>query len=195
MLPPAFRDENSAPPSTEFRPACVPGVKPRAPVFRGPAAGPPIPAPPPAARSAPRRTPWIAAAAGAFVLLAAGGAWFASHARAPVPAGAPPPPAAAPIAPVEADSLTGPADSQPRLKLGAAPRSPEPDAAVVPTIVCRVLVDERGRVGDARIFRSRLDLASFEDAALAAVRGFVFEPARRAGAPVPVWVNWPVTFE
>jgi protein TonB len=195
MLPPALRDPfPPAQASTEFRPANPLDAKPRAAVLRSRAAAPPVP--PPAASPAPARKAWIAVAVGALVLLAAGGAWFASHARAPEPAAAPRTAAgtAAPQAPVEADSLTEPADAPPKLKVGPAPRSPEPDAAVSPTIVCRILIDEQGRVRDARIFRSRLDLASFEDAALVAVREWTFEPARRGGTPVPVWVNWPVTF-
>jgi protein TonB len=63
-----------------------------------------------------------------------------------------------------------------------------------PTIVCRLLIAADGRVADAKIYRSRLDLAAFEDAALDAVRQYRFTPGRLSGAPVPVWINWPVTF-
>lgn len=100
-----------------------------------------------------------------------------------------------PAAALEATALTGPGDAQPRLVEGVGPRSPQPDLAVSPTIVCRLLVDERGAVTEAAIYRSRLDLAAFEEAALDAARRFRFEPAHKAGQPVAVWINWPVTFQ
>jgi TonB family protein len=103
--------------------------------------------------------------------------------------------AAAPTRPaVEATLLTGPRDAKPTLISGSPPAAPDPTSTLKPSIVCRLLVDPDGRVADAKVYRSRLDLAAFEDAALDAVRGYRFSPGRLAGAPVPVWINWPVTF-
>ncbi|HXO26378.1 MAG TPA: energy transducer TonB, partial [Thermoanaerobaculia bacterium] len=103
-------------------------------------------------------------------------------------------PAAASQPAVEATLLTGPADAIPSLIAGAAPASPDPTATLKPTIVCRLLVAADGHVADAKIYRSRLDLATFEDAALDTVRRYRFAPGRRAGRPVPVWINLPVMF-
>jgi len=106
--------------------------------------------------------------------------------------------AAAPVAParqaIEATQLTGPRDAPPTLVSGPPPVAPDPNAALKPTIVCRLLIGAEGSVADAKIYRSRLDLAAFEDAALDAVRKYRFTPGRLAGAPIPVWINWPVTF-
>jgi TonB family protein len=164
---------------------------PPAPVLAStPAAGP--------ARAAARGW-WIGVAA-ALLLLGAGG-WlvFARHdaaaaAGGPPAAGEAPPVAAASQPAVEATLLTGPADAVPSLIAGAAPAAPDPTATLKPTIVCRLLIAADGRVADAKIYRSRLDLATFEDAALDAVRQYRFAPGRRAGRPVPVWINWPITF-
>lgn len=141
---------------------------------------------------------WIGVAAALLLLGAVSWLAFARHDVA-AGAGDPPAaggaPAAAPGQPaVEATLLTGPRDAVPSLLAGAAPASPDPAATLKPTIVCRLLVAADGRVADAKIYRSRLDLTTFEDAALDAVRQYRFAPGRRAGRPVPVWINWPVTF-
>ncbi|HEY6320217.1 MAG TPA: energy transducer TonB, partial [Thermoanaerobaculia bacterium] len=140
---------------------------------------------------------WIGVAAALLLLGAVSWLAFARHDAA---AGAAGPPAAAGAPAVatqpaiEATLLTGPADAIPSLITGAPPASPDPAATLKPTIVCRLLVAADGRVADAKIYRSRLDLATFEDAALDAVRQYHFARGRRAGRPVPVWINWPVTF-
>ncbi|MGZ3440817.1 MAG: TonB family protein, partial [Polyangia bacterium] len=95
---------------------------------------------------------------------------------------------------VDARELTGAADALPTLAEGAPPLPPSAQWAVAPTIVCRLTIGADGRVEQGRIYRSRLDLAAFEDAALAAVEGWRFHPARRGGAPVAVTINWPVSF-
>jgi TonB family protein len=141
---------------------------------------------------------WIGIAAALMLLAAVSWLAFARH-DAAAGAGDPPaaggaPAAAASQPAVEATLLTGPRDAVPSLIAGAAPASPDPAATLKPTIVCRLLVADDGRVADAKIYRSRLDLATFEDAALDAVRQYRFAPGRRAGRPVPVWINWPVTF-
>lgn len=95
---------------------------------------------------------------------------------------------------IDASALTGPEDLRPVLLSGELPEVPSTGLAVVPTIVCRLHIDERGVVTHARIYRSRLELAAFEEAALEAVRSFRFAPAQKGGEAVPVWLNWPVTF-
>ena len=101
---------------------------------------------------------------------------------------------AAPVEPIESATLTGAGDVQPELVSGEVPRSPDPESAVSPSIVCRILIAEDGAVKEASVFRSRLDLAKFEEAAIAAVKTYRFRPAVRAGRPVPVRTNFPVTF-
>jgi phosphate binding protein len=95
---------------------------------------------------------------------------------------------------VDASELTGPNDSPPTLLQGLPPTPPKLDWAVAPTIVCRLTIDRDGTVQKSRVYRSRLDLAAFEDAALAAVERYRFSPARKSGVPVAVTINWPVSF-
>ena len=59
----------------------------------------------------------------------------------------------------------------------------------------RLLVDVRGEVAEAHVYQPRAELVAFEQAALEAAQDFRFEPARRAGQPVPAWVQYPVRFE
>jgi TonB family protein len=96
---------------------------------------------------------------------------------------------------VEANALSEPGDVPPRVLSSTAPSSPDRTLAIKPTIVCRILVGTDGTIRDAKIYRSRLDLASFEEAALEHVKTLRFAPGRRAGAPVAVWLNWPVSFQ
>lgn len=96
--------------------------------------------------------------------------------------------------PVEVSRLVPPADTLPQLLAGEPPAAPASDLAVVPMVICRVLINEQGEVAEAKVFRSRVELAAFEEAAVAAVQGYRFSPAQQAGAPVPVWLNLPVTF-
>jgi TonB family protein len=104
-----------------------------------------------------------------------------------------PPPAPAP-APVEASQLRTPRDELPVLIAGEPPASPEPGLALRPTIVLRLLVDANGNVAQAEVYRSRPELARFEEAAVGAARRFAFRPGRREGVPLGVWINWPVDF-
>jgi phosphate transport system substrate-binding protein len=96
--------------------------------------------------------------------------------------------------PYEATTLNGPGDVQPQLLRGEAPALPDPNKTLSPTIMCRISLDNTGRVTDARPLHSRPDLAKFEHAALAAIRNFRFTPGQAAGAPVAVNMNWAVTF-
>jgi protein TonB len=151
---------------------------------------------------APRRSPAVPIAAGLLLILAAaGGTWLV---RGGHPSSAASPAAATavassgalpPLAAIEATELKRAGDALPTLLSGDAPRSPNPESALVPTIVCRLLVAEDGSVREASIFQSRLDQASFENAALATVKTYRFHPGRRAGKPVAVWINWPVSFQ
>ncbi len=143
---------------------------------------------------------WLIAAAAAALVLVCAISWlaFARHEVSTAPGGAAGEaaiPAAAPAATaVEASRLTGPQDAMPTLVAGQPPAAPDAGAALKPTVVCRLLLDAEGRVTDAKIYRSRMDLAAFEDAALDAARKYRFTPGRLAGKPVPVWINWSVTF-
>ncbi|MEP0774603.1 MAG: TonB family protein [Acidobacteriota bacterium] len=161
-----------------------------------PAPFPARPASRPQAQRTPGRLPLIAGLAALAVLAAAGG-YFALAQRSQkaddqptAAAGASPK-----IEPVEASELTLPGDRRPVLVEGTPPPSPLPDLAVRPTIVCRILIGVDGKVQEAQVYQSRLDLAQFEAAALAAVRSYRFTPATRNATPVPVWINWPVSFE
>ena len=96
--------------------------------------------------------------------------------------------------PLEAATLDQPGDAPPQLAAGVPPQPPAQALPLSPTIVCRLLVGADGAVHKAQIFRSRLELAQYEDAALAAVQRYRFIPARHAGRPVAVWLDWPVQF-
>jgi phosphate binding protein len=146
-----------------------------------------------------RRLGWIAVgAAGAGVVCAAVLIAVPAPRPRPLPAASagvtPKPRTSAVRAPVDAARLTGPGDAPPALRSAAPPEKPAVDLALAPTVVLRLLVDETGAVREARVYRSRLELAAFEDAAIEAARGFRFEPARQAGQPVAAWINWPVSF-
>lgn len=101
-------------------------------------------------------------------------------------------PVAAPAAPAP---VTPPDFSADYLK-NPAPRYPleARRAREQGTVRLKVLVTPDGRVGEIRVLRSsghdRLD-----EAALKAVRGWRFAPARQAGTPVAAWVIVPVPFQ
>jgi TonB family protein len=124
-------------------------------------------------------------------------AWLA-HPPTAATIGATPPPAAIaarlPDEPFDAARLTGPGDAAPTLIAGTPPVAPATALPLSPTIVCRILVAVDGTVARAQIFRSRLELTPYEDAAVAAVQRYRFTPAKRGGQPVAVWINWPVRF-
>ena len=62
------------------------------------------------------------------------------------------------------------------------------------TVVLEVLVDERGRVGDLRVFTSS-GYTSLDRAAVASVEKWLFEPGARGDESVAMWVRIPVRFE
>lgn len=61
------------------------------------------------------------------------------------------------------------------------------------TVVLEVEVLASGRCGTVNVLRSS-GSRLLDDAAVLAVRGWVFRPARRWREPVPFWVEIPVTF-
>ncbi len=86
-----------------------------------------------------------------------------------------------------------PVDVLPRALVTRPPQWP-PDAPGPGPVEVRVLalVDENGRVTEARAREAR---APFDAAAVAAVLGWRFQPARRGGESVRTWVEIPVRFE
>lgn len=196
-----LKDEGKLPPvrlaaQVGAHPAAAPAVPP-APLPQRQVAPQPVPfpaRPKPAPQRAPKRSPLpLVVGVAALVILGGVGAYVALGTKGnPSTDEAQASPA---VAPLEASELTGPGDRQPVLRQGTPPASPAPELAVRPTIVCRILVNREGRVEEARVYQSRLDLAPFETAALEAVRGYRFSPALKNGTPVPVWVNWPVSFQ
>jgi TonB family protein len=95
---------------------------------------------------------------------------------------------------LEAGALAGPDVAPPELLSGTPPASPEPGFGPHPVVVCRVLVAADGHVARAEVLQRQPELASYEEAALAAVKDFRFLPARKDGTAVAAWVNWPVPF-
>ena len=59
------------------------------------------------------------------------------------------------------------------------------------TVLVQALVGKDGHVKDTKVLRS---IPPLDDAAVNAVRQWVFKPARTAGKPVAVWVAVPVRF-
>jgi TonB family protein len=113
---------------------------------------------------------------------------------APAATVAPATTATATEAPLEASQLVGPGDEPPQLIAGAPPHTPAQALPLSPTIVCRILIDRDGTVVKSAVFRSRVDLTLYEDAALAAVQHWRFRPGRHGGRAVAAWINWPVQF-
>ncbi|HKQ59379.1 MAG TPA: energy transducer TonB [Candidatus Eisenbacteria bacterium] len=60
------------------------------------------------------------------------------------------------------------------------------------TVLVQALVGADGKVKDTRVVKS---VPGLDDAAVAAVRQWVFKPAMTKGKPVAVWVAVPVRFE
>jgi protein TonB len=61
-------------------------------------------------------------------------------------------------------------------------------------VVLEVLVDEEGRVGDMRLFRSSKH-GILDRAAMASVKKWLFEPGMHGGEPVEMWVRVPIRFQ
>jgi protein TonB len=62
-------------------------------------------------------------------------------------------------------------------------------------VVVSVLVDETGKVADARIVRSATQDVGLEEAALAAARSASFQPATKDGVRVKMWTTLRIPFQ
>jgi protein TonB len=62
------------------------------------------------------------------------------------------------------------------------------------TVTVRVLVDARGRAGEVQLAKSS-GHARLDEAAIAAIRKWTFEPAMRGAQAVPAWTTVRVTFQ
>lgn len=96
--------------------------------------------------------------------------------------------------PVDLLDLAGPNDVLPLLVSGPPAVAPESAMAVLPTILCDVVIDARGRVVGASVASPRRGLEAFERAAVRAVGAYRFSSASREGIPVRVRMRWPVDF-
>jgi iron complex outermembrane receptor protein len=81
----------------------------------------------------------------------------------------------------------------PHLLSSPPPRYPEGREGEHPTVVLRVTISARGRVTDVVVEHSAGE--DFDDAAVAAVQDWQFEPARRGDDPVPARTRLAVHFE
>ena len=62
------------------------------------------------------------------------------------------------------------------------------------TVLLEVLVDRNGGVRDLRVFRSS-GHTTLDDAALASVKNWLFDPGMRGSRPVEMWIRLPVRFQ
>jgi len=84
-------------------------------------------------------------------------------------------------------------DRAPRLLRSVKPSYPQ-DAFVKKVqgvVLLEILIDDGGRVVDARVIQS---IPLLDAAAIAAVKQWVFQPALRRGRPVPTLARAPITF-
>lgn len=116
--------------------------------------------------------------------------------RSPSPAVGSTPPGAAPrLDPVRPNVTREEVDRLPQLRRGARPLYPAGAlrARAGGIVLLRVLVSETGRALEVEVTRAiRQDLA---EAAVAAVRGWTFEPAMRGARPVRTWTTVAVPFD
>lgn len=92
--------------------------------------------------------------------------------------------------------VTSELDAQPQVIKRIAPTYP-PIAAkqkISAFVIVSALVDERGKVIDAKILKGETGNFGFNDAALAAIRRFTFEPAMKDGKKVKTWHAVPFIF-
>jgi len=87
-------------------------------------------------------------------------------------------------------------EAVPLYKVNPPPRYPESARrrGVQGTVVLSVHVDEQGRVSNLWLFDSS-GCRALDNAALQAVREWVFEPGMQGGRAVAMWVRVPVRFE
>jgi len=62
------------------------------------------------------------------------------------------------------------------------------------TVLLEVLVDQNGSVRDLKVLRSS-GYATLDDAALASVKNWSFEPGMKGSSPIEMWVRLPVRFQ
>jgi protein TonB len=62
-------------------------------------------------------------------------------------------------------------------------------------VIVKVLVGPDGQAADVQILRGSKKDPDFDGAAMAAVRQWVFAPARKGGQPVASWYNVGVPFQ
>lgn len=68
------------------------------------------------------------------------------------------------------------------------------DAGIGGRVVVWFFITETGEVADARISQAS-EFPALDDAALSVANVYEFTPARNGDKPVPVWVQFPITFE
>jgi TonB family protein len=77
-----------------------------------------------------------------------------------------------------------------RLKKPKYPRAAF-DNRIEGTVIVELLIDAKGKVAKARIIQS---VPALDEAALECVKKWRFEPAKKAGKPVPAIANAPIAF-
>jgi protein TonB len=89
----------------------------------------------------------------------------------------------------------GPGVVRPTLLRRPAPRYPEIARRTKreATVAVSVLVDENGRVQDARL-KSAKSGYGFDEAAIEAARRSTFKPATKNGVPVKMWYDLNINF-
>ena len=61
-------------------------------------------------------------------------------------------------------------------------------------VIVSALVDEKGKVIDAKVLRGAASKLGFDEASLAAIRKFTFTPATKDGKKVKTWYSVPFIF-
>ena len=94
------------------------------------------------------------------------------------------------------DGALGAGGEPPRIRRRTPPTYPvgARARAVTGSVTVHLHVDERGAVSEA-VVQDSTPPGVFDDAALQAVRSWVFEPARRRGLPVDAWLRQTLRFE
>jgi len=82
-------------------------------------------------------------------------------------------------------------DELPEVVTKVKPEYPSDRGSVDGTVIVQALVGRDGRVKDTRVTKS---VPMLDEAAVAAVRQWVFKPAMSGGKPVAVWVAVPISF-